>query len=58
MKKGDSGNPNADHRREEKQRIAEKELAHKSDQKVERPMPGKGKPDPEEGMGIVQNQKR
>jgi hypothetical protein len=34
------------------------ELAHKSDLNVKRPAPGKGKPDPEEGVGTVQNQKR
>jgi hypothetical protein len=45
-------------RHEEEQRTGERDLAHKSDHSVERPAPGKGKPDPEEGVGTVQNQKR
>jgi hypothetical protein len=58
MQKGQSGKLNVDHRREEKQRIAETELARKPDQKVERPAPGKGKPVREEGLGTIQTQKR
>jgi hypothetical protein len=55
MQKHSSEKQDAIRRNEE--RTGEKELARKSDQ-VEQPAPGKGKPDPEEGVGTVQNQKR
>jgi hypothetical protein len=45
-------------RHEEKRQSSDKELAHNFDRNAEQGAPGKGKPDPEEGLGTVQNQKR
>ena len=58
MQKDKSGKSEPNRGQQEKHQARENELAHKSDQNVKRPAPGKGKPDPEEGVGIVQNQKR
>jgi hypothetical protein len=44
--------------RQHEERLGEKERARNSGQKAERPAAGKGKPDREEGVGTVQNQKR
>jgi hypothetical protein len=53
-----SGNPDLVRQHKERQRIGDRELAQNSDQDDKRPVPGKGKPDAEEGVGTVQNQKR
>ena len=53
-----SGNPDLVRQHEKKQRIGDDELAQHSEQDRNRPAPGKGKPDAEEGVGTVQNQKR
>jgi hypothetical protein len=57
-----SGNPDLIRQHKHKQRIGDKELDEKSRPSEGRtdkpPTLGKGKPDAEEGVGTVQNQKR
>jgi hypothetical protein len=54
-----SGNPDLVSQNKKKRRIGDKDLAPTSDEDGnKRPAPGKGKPDAEEGVGTVQNQKR
>jgi hypothetical protein len=53
-----SGNPDLVRQHKQKQRLGDQELAENPNRNDNRPAPGEGKPDAEEGVGTVQNQKR